>query len=89
MSGVLVGFGLLTLVSWVLMVIVWRRNLVIQHNLAEPALASNEFVWLLATAHAAAKSMLGMCPESDQAGACAERRRRLDQAVAAADESRS
>jgi len=89
MSGLLVGFALLIILSWALMLIVWRRNIAIQRKLAEPSLVSDEFVRLLATAHAAAKSMLDSCPEADYPSACAERRRRLDQAVAAVDEFRS
>jgi hypothetical protein len=88
MSGLLVGFGLLTIFNWALLLIVWRRNIAIQLKLEEPSMVNNEFVRLLATAHAAAKSMLDMCPESETPGACAERRRRLDQAVAAVDEFR-
>jgi hypothetical protein len=88
MSGLLVGFSLLTILSWALMLIVWR-NIAIQRKLAEPSLGRNEFVRLLAAAHAAAKSMLDSCPEADYPSACAERRRRLDQAVAAVDEFRS
>jgi hypothetical protein len=89
MSGLLVGFGLLAILSWAMMLIVWRRNIAIQRKLVEPSLVSNEFVRLLATAHAAAKLMLDTCPESDKPGPCTEQRRRLDQAVAAVDEFRS
>ena len=88
MSDPEAGLGLLTILTWALLLIAGRRNGVIRPKLAESALVDNEFVRLLADSHAAAKAMLGASPESAVTGLCAEQRRRLCLATAAVDEFR-
>jgi len=86
MGAVVVGLVVLTGMSWVLLGILWRRNLVIQRTLSEPRLVESELLRRLADSYAAAKLLLDACPESDLPGPCARRRGYLSVAVAAVDE---
>jgi len=57
MSVGVVGFTLVTLLSWVLLLTAWRRNLDIAHRLTEPALVNTELLRLMADTHAAARGL--------------------------------
>ena len=86
MVGLILGLGLLSLTSLVLLFVVWRRNLGVQRALAEPRLVNAELLRLLANSYAAAKLMLESCPQTELPERCAEFWRRLRLAVAAVDE---
>jgi hypothetical protein len=84
----IVVIGLIVLIgaNWVLLWILWRRNVVIQRKLSEPGLVNDEFLRRLANSYSAAKAMLDACPESEVSGPCARRRAGLSVAIAAVDE---
>ena len=86
MSAAVIGLLVLTGVNWVLMWIIWRRNVVVQRKLNEPGLLHSELLRRLADSYAAAKAMLDACPESDLSGPCARQRAVLGVAVAAVGE---
>ncbi len=86
MVAVIIGFLVESSVTWVLLLLLWRRNIVIQRKLSEPRLIHNELLRRLSNSHAAAKAMLDACPETDHPGPCAHRRNLLIVAVAAVDE---
>ena len=86
MSAAVIGLLVLTGVNWVLMWIIWRRNIVIQRKLNEPGLVQNELMRRLADSYTAAKAMLDACPASDSSGPCDRQRAVLSVAVAAVSE---
>jgi hypothetical protein len=86
MGGAVIGLIVLTGMSWVLLGILWRRNVNIERTLSEPRLIQSELLRRLADSYAAAKLLLDACPETDLPGPCAQRRGYLSVAVAAVDE---
>jgi hypothetical protein len=86
MGAVTIGLLVESSVTWVMLLLLWRRNAVIQSKLSEPRLIHDELLRRLSNSNAAAKAMLDACPESDHPGPCAQRRNLLSVAVAAVDE---
>jgi len=86
MGAAVVGLIALAGISWVMLGVLWRRNVIIERMLSEPRLVQSELLRRLTDSYAAAKLLLDACPESDLPGPCARRRGYLSVAVAAVDE---
>jgi hypothetical protein len=86
MTELALAFGVTTVWSWLLVVLVWHRYRAIEAKLHEPSIVNQELLRLLAGSYAAARALLEACPAAELHGRCATRRSALAVAVAAVEE---
>lgn len=86
MGAVTIGLLIESSVTWLMLLLLWRRDVVVQRKLSEPRLIHDEMPRQLSNSNATVKAMLNACPPSDHPGLGAQRRNLLSAAVAGVGE---